>query len=244
MRVDEEGNTLPDDWNDPEFARAWDAEHTRGNPARPEQLDLLLALLESEHRQGQAVLDLGTGSGRVAERILERLPSARVVGVDASPAMLDLARERLVPYGDRVELVQHDLNDTAALLLPDRDYAFALNVQALHHLSPEANRDVLRFLSHRLPNGGLFLALERIAVGTPHLFPLYRSLWEWQERTHDARIPGKESYEDHQERMNRSGDRPLTLEQHMLWLREFGFEAACLHLVGIRALIAARRVLG
>ena len=57
----------------------------------------------------ERVLDAGCGSGRVTEQLLERLPRGRVVALDASPSMLEEARRRLAPAGDRVELVRGDL---------------------------------------------------------------------------------------------------------------------------------------
>jgi trans-aconitate 2-methyltransferase len=56
----------------------------------------------------EAVLDAGCGSGRVTALLLERVPNGRVVGVDASPSMIERARERL---GDRVELICADLTE-------------------------------------------------------------------------------------------------------------------------------------
>ena len=57
----------------------------------------------------ERVLDAGCGSGRVTERLVERLPDGRVVALDGSPAMVDAARERLARFGDRVEYVVADL---------------------------------------------------------------------------------------------------------------------------------------
>jgi trans-aconitate 2-methyltransferase len=54
----------------------------------------------------ETVIDAGCGSGRVTEALIARLPSGRVVGVDASASMIDAARERL---GDRAELHVADL---------------------------------------------------------------------------------------------------------------------------------------
>lgn len=54
-----------------------------------------------------SVLDVGCGSGRVAEAVLEA-GASRVVGVDFSGPMLDLARERLARFGSQVELVEGD----------------------------------------------------------------------------------------------------------------------------------------
>ncbi len=46
-------------------------------------------------RQGQTALDLCTGTGKLAHELLPYVgPSGRVIGVDFSPAMLDLARRR------------------------------------------------------------------------------------------------------------------------------------------------------
>ncbi len=57
----------------------------------------------------ETVLDAGCGSGRVTERLLERLPRGRVIALDASPSMVRTARERLAGFGDRVTFVVADL---------------------------------------------------------------------------------------------------------------------------------------
>jgi trans-aconitate 2-methyltransferase len=46
----------------------------------------------------------------VTQDLLDRLPRGRVVALDASAAMLDEARRRLAPFGDRVDFVLADLN--------------------------------------------------------------------------------------------------------------------------------------
>jgi trans-aconitate 2-methyltransferase len=57
----------------------------------------------------ETVLDAGCGSGRVTRHLLDRLPEGRVIGVDGAPSMIELARENLAEYGDRVELSVSDL---------------------------------------------------------------------------------------------------------------------------------------
>ena len=54
----------------------------------------------------ETVLDAGCGSGRVTRLLLERLPRGRVIGVDASPSMIESAREALP---ERTEFVVADL---------------------------------------------------------------------------------------------------------------------------------------
>ncbi len=53
-------------------------------------------------------LDAGCGSGRVTERLLERLPGGRMLAVDGSEAMIEKARERL---GDRASYLVVDLTE-------------------------------------------------------------------------------------------------------------------------------------
>jgi trans-aconitate 2-methyltransferase len=87
----------------------------------------------------ETVLDAGCGSGRVTERLLERLPEGRVIAADAAPSMLAEARRRLERFGHRVQYVECDLGrplpvdeqvdailSTAALhWVPDHDALFA-----------------------------------------------------------------------------------------------------------------------
>lgn len=61
----------------------------------------------------ETVLDAGCGSGRVTEKLLERLPGGRVVALDASSTMLGEARRRLATAGERVVFVHADLLDLA-----------------------------------------------------------------------------------------------------------------------------------
>jgi trans-aconitate 2-methyltransferase len=67
-------------------------------------------------RGDETVLDAGCGSGRVTRLVAERLPSGRVIGIDASPAMIEEARSNLAGLGDRVELRVANLTE---LELPD-----------------------------------------------------------------------------------------------------------------------------
>jgi trans-aconitate 2-methyltransferase len=57
----------------------------------------------------ETVLDVGCGTGRVTELLLERLPAGRVIANDLSTAMLAVAGERLAPYGERIRLLAGDV---------------------------------------------------------------------------------------------------------------------------------------
>ena len=68
-------------------------------------------LARLELRGDETVLDAGCGSGRVTRLLVERLPEGRVIGVDASPSMIEHRASNLAAYGDRVELIVSDLLD-------------------------------------------------------------------------------------------------------------------------------------
>lgn len=64
-------------------------------PFYDEMLAQAADALTALDRPARVLVDLGTGSGALAERCLTRLPDARVVGIDGDVAMLDLAAARL-----------------------------------------------------------------------------------------------------------------------------------------------------
>jgi trans-aconitate 2-methyltransferase len=88
--------------------RDWDAgTYDRvADPMTRWGIDVLGRLpLEGDER----VVDAGCGTGRVTEKLAERLPHGRVIALDGSPAMIDSARDRLARFGDRVEYLVADL---------------------------------------------------------------------------------------------------------------------------------------
>jgi SAM-dependent methyltransferase len=90
------------------FDQLYDEEHALQRLLRPGLFNRReLALAVAREYDGPSVLDVGGGSGRIGEPILEQ-GASRYVDVDLSDTMLDLARERLARFGDRVELVQGD----------------------------------------------------------------------------------------------------------------------------------------
>jgi SAM-dependent methyltransferase len=90
------------------FDRLYDEEHALQRLLRPGLFNRReLALAVAREYDEPSVLDVGGGSARIGELILEQ-GASRYVDVDLSETMLDLARRRLARFGDKVELVQDD----------------------------------------------------------------------------------------------------------------------------------------
>jgi trans-aconitate 2-methyltransferase len=100
--------------------------HRVSNPQLEWGLPVLARLpLEGTER----VLDVGCGSGRLTERLLDRLPGGSVVAVDRSGNMVAAAREYLRErHGQHVRFVQCD-----ATALPFRGAADAVFSTATFH---------------------------------------------------------------------------------------------------------------
>lgn len=77
-------------------------------------------------RGDETALDLGCGSGRLTEFLLQKLPRGRVIAVDRSANMLESARGFLERrYGGRVEYVQASLDEIDVTKVADLAFSNA-----------------------------------------------------------------------------------------------------------------------
>ena len=236
---------MRDAWHDEGFARRWDSEDAlRTNPDREAQIALLVALLAESFRDGDRLLDLGVGSGLVEEALFEKLPGIEVVGIDRSAAMLAQARRRHRGRAN-LRLVDGGFEDLDAVGAPDRlgpPLEFAICVQALHEVADDVKRAVFAFVRRRIAPRGLFLVLDRFDYEPFALAPEYRCIWKrLNERAAEGHAPETPlSFEEYRARYAAKIDHTGTVEDHLRWMREAGFDAACLYHLFNRALIAAR----
>jgi tRNA (cmo5U34)-methyltransferase len=223
-----------DQWQRRETASDWDTGGAEHLPTRAEQQDLLLALLAASDVGDGAVIDLGVGSGLVAEAVLDALPDAHLVGVDLSAAMVDLARGRLSRFGPRVSLLRHDLSALDSIVLPTLRYRAAFSIQTMHHLTDSDKAAALAWTAGVVDPGGLVVIVDRVQVDEP-LFRDWAVVWGRL----DAETP--ETYADHVDELIQAGDRPARLQDQLDWMEAAGLDACCLHLYGNRAVMVGRK---
>jgi 16S rRNA (cytosine1402-N4)-methyltransferase len=88
----------------------------------PVMLDRIVELLAPALSRGTSdapsvLIDATTGHGGHTEAVLQRLPDVRVIGIDRDPTALDLAGDRLAPFGGRwtgVHAVYDEIPDVVA----------------------------------------------------------------------------------------------------------------------------------
>lgn len=95
----------------------WDAEHYESLPLPHvewgKRVVGWLELTGDEH-----VLEAGAGTGRDAELVLERISRGHYTAIDGSADMLGILRRRLAPYGDRITVIEADLNEPLPVTRP------------------------------------------------------------------------------------------------------------------------------
>jgi tRNA (cmo5U34)-methyltransferase len=107
------------------------------------------------------VLELGTGTGETAARLLERHQQARLVGVDESEGMLGAARERLPE--DRVALRVGRLQDP----LPQGPFDLVASALCVHHLLGSEKRSLFARVRAALGPGGRFVLADVVTPADP-----------------------------------------------------------------------------
>jgi SAM-dependent methyltransferase len=193
----------------------------------------LLAILEQV--KGGWILDLGCGSGLVAQMVLDTSADARVFGLDSSAAMLGIAKARLGRYGDRVKLAEGDLTALDRVDAPANCSA-VIAVQSLHHLEEAQYRTGVRWTFEHLAPGGWFFIIDRLAIPSETLYSAFHEL-----RDRQGQIPNPPDWSGYLEWLEVNGDRPLPVQGILRLLDEAGFQAAALDVRGDRGMLIGRR---
>lgn len=194
--------------------------------SRRVQLDLLAA---AALPSAASIIDLGGGTGSLAEAILVRFPQASVLVRDIDPAMLEQASGRLLRFGARAQL------GTGAFLDPLPEADAVLCAFALHHVPDlEQKTEVYRRIRAALRPGGVFLNTD--AVSGP-FWPQLRDEWAAFMATQGFTLEqGYQNLEDWSEE-----DTYFSVREELQAMTAAGFEQAeCFWRKGTIAVLGAR----
>lgn len=138
-------------------------------------------------RPGEAVIDVGCGPGYLCESMADLVGAeGRVLGIDVSPDLVELARRR-----NRRGWLRYEQGDAVALAAPDRSFDVAVCAQVLEYVS-DADRG-LREMHRVLGPGGraLIVDTEWDAVVWHSVEParMAKVLAVWEAHCADPRLP-------------------------------------------------------
>lgn len=113
----------------------------------------------SEGVRAATILELGTGTGETAKRVLARHGPLRFIGIDKSEAMLSIAREVLPEADLRVQSLEDPL--------PHGPFELVFSALAVHHLDALGKRDLFARVAAALVPGGRFILADVIVPTDP-----------------------------------------------------------------------------
>ena len=109
----------------------------------------------------RSILDLGVGSGLTAQRVLEALPEAELLGIDASSEMLSAAESTLDPERTRLQLGRLEES------LPKGPFDLVMSTLSVHHLDGPGKADLFARIAAVLDSGGRFVLGDLIVPADP-----------------------------------------------------------------------------
>jgi ubiquinone/menaquinone biosynthesis C-methylase UbiE len=102
--------------------------------------------------KGMSILDVGCGTGSQLE--LYQRYKCDLYGIDLSPSMLEIARERL---GDTAKL---ELSNATNMPYEDNKFDLVISMLSLHEMSPETRSAIMNEVKRVLKSDGRILLID------------------------------------------------------------------------------------
>jgi tRNA (cmo5U34)-methyltransferase len=195
---------------------------------RDRQRRYLCDVLQCLPKEPSTFVDLACGTGYLTEAFFETFPRIRGVAIDGSEDMLEQARARFKDTAHdltlRCELLQtFDWSSVGTTALVFSGFAF-------HHFSYDEKRSLLRKIFEYLDPGGSFVLFDSFRPEDSRADELLGRMagLEIQRRVRESggtAPPLERIIARDRESKQAHGVQEASVETHMHWLRETGFES-------------------
>lgn len=153
-------------------ASAYDAARRRLVPCFDDFYGTAVAMLPFAHDAELRILDLGAGTGLLADRISSKFRHAHITLVDAAPAMLDHARQRF----SGCERISYEVADYG-VQLPSGFFDAVVSALSIHHLEDGGKKKLFETIFGRLVPGGVFVNADQVLAPSQALAAQDREKW-------------------------------------------------------------------
>ena len=218
-------------WQGQERAEKYEQRADLVLPKRQEMLSVIVQLIPFEQDQAVQILDLGTGTGVPAQRILQDFPKANVICVDKSAEMMEIGCAKLAEYGDRVRFVQADLEDSTWNNGLPHEFDAIVSALAFNLLTDEAKQRLFAQCYEMLKPHGCLVFSDRLRAADEAIDRFYLDQWMSFIVRQTREVLGKEVTLETVMARQRSldeaaGVKSATLEDTLAWLKQAGFAQA------------------
>jgi SAM-dependent methyltransferase len=144
-------------------AREWEPTALEKRPARPEFFARFAEEIALAPLPVRRILELGSGPGFLADHLLQSFPSLSYVALDFSPAMHELASNRLGGRSAQVQFVERSFRDPDWFMGLGK-FECVVTHQAIHELRHKCHASGLHSQVRQiLDSGGIYLVCDHFA---------------------------------------------------------------------------------
>jgi tRNA (cmo5U34)-methyltransferase len=182
-------------------------------PHYAEMIDALVLSIPFKKDEQISVIDLGCGTGTVAQKIKNAFPNSKISCLDIAENMIKMAQKKL---GEKIDCYVSNFYEFTF----DKKYDVIVSSLALHHLESDEDKKMFyKKIYNALNKNGVFYNADVVLGSNEHLQELYMAKW----KAFMGKSVSLEEIENKWLVNYKSEDRPTSLMNHINWLRDIGF---------------------
>lgn len=182
-------------------------------PYYTEMTDALVLAIPFKKNDQIYVMDLGCGTGTVAQKIKNAFPNAKISCLDIAENMIAMTQKKLNGEADCRVCDFYEFNF-------DKKYDVIVSSLALHHLANDEDKQKFyQKIYGALNDNGVFYNADVVLGSNDHLQEVYMAQWK-------AFMRKKVSMDEIENKWivnYKTQDRPASLINHIAWLKNTGF---------------------
>jgi tRNA (cmo5U34)-methyltransferase len=180
-------------------------------PYYDQAFSAIVDVVEASDIKPRRILDLGVGTGNLADLLLKTWPQAHLTGIDLVQDFIDIAQKRLSKHGERSTLVRIDVADFDFA----GEYDLVVSSFMVHHLTDEVKRITYGRGLSCLRSQGTLINADYVDSASPFYS---RVFYDLRLQSIQEQGGSTAAYIEHQR-----FEIPTPMELQLNWLQDIGF---------------------